>query len=55
MLRLEMAEEICRGIDKKPRRKVKVIGLGSAGFWAFIGFVSGYLLAAMVAAPIWNR
>lgn len=40
---------------KKVQRKIKVIGLGHVGFWAVIGFISGYLLAALVAAPLWNR
>lgn len=55
MLKLEVAEEIVRKRGTNIRYKVRVIGLGASGFWAFIGFVSGYLLAALVAAPIWNR
>jgi len=37
------------------KRQVKIIGLGNIGFWVFAGFVTGYLLAALVAAPIWNN
>lgn len=50
---LKVATEIRKGNEKKLCRKVKIIGLGNATFWAFIGFVSGYLLAAVVAAPHW--
>lgn len=48
-------EQFDRKNKRNIKRKVKIIGLGNVGFWAFAGFVTGYLLAALVAAPIWNR
>lgn len=55
MLTIEIAERLDQKIRNKKRYKVRIIGLGNALFWAFTGFVTGYLLAAVVAAPIWNR
>jgi hypothetical protein len=54
LLKLEVTETGIVG-GPRARRKVRVIGLGNSAFWTFIGFVSGYLLAALVAAPHWNR
>lgn len=44
-----------QSLERPVKYKVRLIGLGNALFWAFIGFIYGYLLAALVAAPIWNR
>ncbi len=49
------AEEIVKKAGQRPRRRVRIIGLGNAGFWAFIGFISGYLAAAVVACQVWYR